>query len=764
MKLTKRLLYLLLFSGLFGYTQNTINGKIIDAETNAAIAFAEIIKTQEGNSITSDINGNFQLTSLGLYTFKKSGYLPVTIKVSTFKKKVVKLNINPSELNEVIVNSNLIPQSLKLTSAAINIITPQDIERSNNINFVSVLNRTPGVFMQTGSLNTNKISIRGIGARNQYGTSKIRAYFKDIPLTNGSGETNIEDFELGSISSLQITKGAVSSIYGAGLGGLIQLNPKSSNFKSSTLSNTFTFGSFGLFKNLVQLNTNTTKTGINAIYSYTEHDGYRDNNNYNRQTLTLNANHYINPNNELHFLMSYVDLKAFIPSSIDEDSYLNTPTSAAFTWEASQGLEDFNRGVFGLSWEHLFSKNTKQITSVFTSFKNNYEPRPFNILTDDNVAFGIRTRTMGNTKLFKNTLKWTTGIELFTDNYAYKTFENLYEDFPPNTGSVKGEELSNFKENRSYFNLFFEANQNLNDDTVLNFGINLNQTWYNLEDNFPASNENLDQSGSFNYKTIISPKLGITHQFHKNTSVYASLSHGFSPITLSETLLPNGQINNDLKPETAWNYEIGTRHSFFKNKLQLNTSIYSLQVKNLLVARRTSEDEYIGINAGKTQHNGLELNLNYQLISNSQIQIATTSNFSLNYYKFKDFIDDENDYSGNEVTGVPKNMFNFIVDFNSMLGIYGNINFQHVGKIPVTDANTLYSKNYNLSHSKIGFKKALGKKLKTDIFAGINNIFNTKYASQILINATGFGASAPRYYYPGNPVNYFCGANLKYQF
>jgi hypothetical protein len=37
---------------------------------------------------------------------------------------------------------------------------------------------------------------------------------------------------------------------------------------------------------------------------------------------------------------------------------------------------------------------------------------------------------------------------IFVVCYKHKTFENLYQDFPEGTGSVKGNNLSNFKEKR----------------------------------------------------------------------------------------------------------------------------------------------------------------------------------------------------------------------------------------------------------------------------------------------------------------------------
>ncbi len=764
MNLTKLGTFVFLFTALKIIGQSPISGKVIDADNNLFLTTVEIININNNTKLYNNPNGTFQLNHNGSYLFKKKGYLSQKVELTFGENYIIQLKLNPSLLKEVVINGNHIPKKLKTATTSINIISTEDIERSNNINLVSALNRTPGVFMQTGALNTNRITIRGIGSRNLFGTSKIRAYFKDIPLTNGSGETNIEDFELGAISRLEINKGAVSSIYGAGLGGTITLLPKPTNFNEQSFTNEFTLGSFGLLKNLSTLNLHTKKSGFQIVYSNTESDGYRDNNEYNRQTFTVNTHHFISKKDELSFLGSYVDLKAFIPSSLNEEDYLNTPTNAAFTWRQTKGFEDSKRGIFGISWNHQFNNNLKQTTSIFTSFRDGYEPRPFNILSENTQAYGIRSRLLGNSKLFNKPLTWTLGGELFKDIYKYNTFENLYQDFPPDTGSVKGDELSNFKEDRSYYNLFFEINHNITEKTSLTFGLNLNKTSYRLKDRFAVTQDNMDQSGQYQFNTILSPKFGVSHQFSDKISGFASINHGFSPISLEETLLPDGQINTNIKPETGWNYEIGTRSTLLNNKLQFNISLYSLSLRNLLVARRTTQDQFIGINAGKTHHNGLEVSAIYQIVSSNNFNLKASINASVNNYKFKEFIDDVNDFSGNDLTGVPSEVINAIVDFDSKIGLYGNLNFQHIGEIPITDNNNLYSNSYNITNLKIGFKKNLNKKLKTNLFIGLSNIFETKYTSQILINASSFGGRAPRYYYPGNPFNYFSGINLNYSF
>ena len=627
-----------------------------------------------------------------------------------------------------------------------------------------MLNRTSGVFMQSGALNTNRLTIRGIGSRNLFGTSKIRAYFKDIPLTNGSGETNIEDFELNSISQISISKGATSSVYGAGLGGTILLNPRSAPLKTTSVATELAFGSFGFLKSTVNFSYGSKKNTFQGVFSNTTSDGFRDNNEYQRQTFTLNSNHFINENNEISFLGSYVDLMAFIPSSVNEETFINDPSAAAFTWAQAQGFEDSQRGIFGITWNHNYNSNLEHITSVFTSFRNGYEPRPFNILDEETFAYGIRSRVLGHTKIVNQILKYTFGGEFFNDNYTSKTFENLYQDFPPGTGSVQGNTLSNFKEDRQYFNLFFEVEYPISEKTTLVAGLNYNQTNYDLNDRFPESAENSDQSGVFEFNGIFSPKLGISYLATKNISLYGNISQGFSPISLQETLLPDGQINNDLEPETGWNYEIGSRGSLLDNRLQFNIALYRLDVRNLLVARRTAEDQFVGVNAGQTLHDGLEFGLTSQIISQENFKLNSFFNLSLNNYKFEDFVDGDNDFSGNDLTGVPSEVINAGVDFETKIGIFGNINFQHVGEQPITDSNSLFSDSYNLTNFKVGYTKVFKNKMKLTAFYGIDNLFDKQYASQILINARGFGGNAPRFFYPGNPVNYYSGINLNYTF
>ena len=82
----------------------------------------------------------------------------------------------------------------------------------------------------------------------------------------------------------------------------------------------------------------------------------------------------------------------------------------------------------------------------------------------------------------------------------------------------------------------------------------------------------------------------------------------------------------------------------------------------------------------------------------------------------------------------------------------------------MNDANSAFSDSYTIINLKTGYRFEILQNLTSHIAAGINNVTNEKYASLILPNAVANGNTAPRYYYPGLPVNYYGSVSLNYLF
>ena len=176
------------------------------------------------------------------------------------------------------------------------------------------------------------------------------------------------------------------------------------------------------------------------------------------------------------------------------------------------------------------------------------------------------------------------------------------------------------------------------------------------------------------------------------------------------------------------------------------------------------DDQYVGVNAGKTVHEGIEITLNHNVPINSFFKINSYISGSFGNYKFKEFIDNGNDFSGNKLTGVPANKINAGLTLNTILGIYWSGDFQFVDKIPLNDTNSAYTNAYHLINLKTGYRFEILPKLNIHLAAGVNNTTNEKYASLILPNAVGFGNASPRYYYAGLPINYYGMISLNYLF
>ena len=664
-------------------------------------------------------------------------------------------------LSEVTLKGSPIKNIIQNTAYSVSVITTADINKSDGIILTPVLNKISGVTMQQGALNTNRITIRGIGARSQYGTNKIKAYFDGIPLTSGEGETTIDDIDLAAIEKIEIIKGPNSTSFGSGLGGVIQLFSRETPLLESFGKSTVTLGSFGLLQQRLSVGYSDSKTNVFTSYTDLQSDGFRANSSYNRKSFNLHGKQKINSNGSLSFLGTFTRLKAYIPSSINETDLKNNPEKAAATWAAAQGFESYDKFMFGLGYDHQFSEKWSIQSSVFSNFKEAHEPRPFDILDENISSAGFRSNVNYKDQLFSLPFELSFGTELLTEKYDYTLYRNLYRS-QPGEGSIQGDEFSAIKQNRNYTNYFLQMELWISEKLHLETGLALNTTKYSLEDVFENNSDG--QKMPFTFGNVWSPRVGLSYKVGKGKNIFASISKGFSIPSVAETLTPEGQINTDLKPEMGWNYELGFKGNWLKNKIYTEVTFYSTQIENLLVARRTADDQFVGINAGSSSHSGLEFLVNYKLFELTQFQITPYFSGAMNNFKFKEFLDGDADYSGNQLTGVPENQFNFGVDLSTKNGFSVNTSFRTMGKIPLNDSNTKYSERYSLLDIKTTYVFTILKILKTELNAGINNALDTQYAANILPNAVGFGTAAPRYFYPGNPVNYYGGFSVSYVF
>ncbi len=643
------------------------------------------------------------------------------------------------KIDEITISAFRSPYNLFNIPAPINVITPLQLEIGNSLTTVEALNQAPGILMQSGTFNTNRLTIRGIGSRTPYATNKIKAYFGEIPLTSGDGETTLEDMENTAIKRVEIVKGPSSSLFGAGLAGVILFHPKTAvqNFAQ----NQTTIGSYGTIKNILSAGVDDNKLNIFALGAILKSDGYRENNETHRSNVLINSVYSFSENTNLQVLLKGTKMKAYIPSSLDLPTFQETPEKAASNWANIQGYEEYMNGQFGISLDISTNNNHKISAATFGSFRDADELRPFNRLDESSNYIGWRAYVQKTINSSPNKFVLSSGIEFFREKYNWSTFSN----------SETEDLLSDNMERRQYENLFFQVESSFHEKYFISAGVNGNLTRFYYTDHFL---DNGDQSGNQHYQPTISPRLGANVVLNRNLSMFGNVSHGFSTPSFEETLLPAGEINTEIKPESGWNTEIGIRSQVF-GRVQFSASYFRIYIKNLLVARRTGEDSYVGVNAGKSLHPGFETEIKWNVTDPLKFpSLVLTGNATIANYHFTEFIDLDVDYSGNNLPGTTKNTWFTLANFNPTRNTAINIWHRCTGKMPVDDANSAFTDKYGVTNMEVKYFEKF-KKLKLELKAGVQNIFDIHYASMLAVNAPAFGSSLPRYYYPGNPRNFF---------
>ena len=731
-----------------------IRGKILDSESNLSLENVEISQNGKLIAITNS-NGRFSLplrVAPDTLVFRRLGYDTKRVHLNEADSSLlITLSTKSIEMGDVVIRGYNTTEKAYQSAGAIHVLNTGHIRRFSSHSPAPVINSIPGIYMHSGARNTNRITMRGIGSRSMYTTTKLKAYLNAIPLTSGIGETTLEDLDLSLIDRITVMKGPSSSIYGSPLGGTILYRVGIPTSRGTSIKQEITFGSFNTLKNTTQLTWKSKQTALQLAYSKLNDNGFRENDHYRRDAVMAILRNQATENLGITYLGRYHDLKAYIPSSVSKERFRNNPEEAAENWKAVNGHEAYHKILNGLSFDIDLDHNVRNETALFLKSYKGDEVRPFNILDD-------QTLTMGGRSLFEWKKKWErwrfmiqSGYELLYESYDWKIYETLEQ-------GDRGMLTNDNSQRRRQHNLFTALELEYG-KFKFSTGMNLNKTGYRYKD---LSADRIDLSDQKDYQWIISPRFALTYSLTDHLLLFSSISRGLSAPSYEETLNAAGFVNRSIQPETGWNRESGIRGRYWDNRLQFKSSIYSIAVKDLLVTKRIAEDEFHKINAGKTLHTGIEASSRIQWLDNSLFSSSVNINYTYANYRFQNFQDEGRDFSGNLLPGIPKNKLSLEFTFNMPLGTYLNANWLGVDEMAMNDANTLYADAYHRMNLKAGVRRSLTEHLWIDLYGGIHNLTNNHYASMILINAPSYGGSAPRYYYPAEPRNLFGGFSLRY--
>lgn len=739
MKHAFTLLLILVSFELFAQIQLKVTDQITGLPLeNVRVKSDKTILRTNASGITAFSGENLKIT------FALEGYETLE---KTFSSGEFEVQLIPSVLNlgAVTVTAFESERPLLEQSAAVVTVSERDFSRFNETSPVNAFNQKAGVRIEERAPASYRVSIRGSSLRSPFGVRNVKVYWNDVPFTSPDGTTALNLLDLSNIRTSEVVKGPSGSIYGAGNGGAISLYSQPS-LSENRISTDYLAGDFGLSRFRLGLSQQVGNGGIEASFVSQKSDGYREHSAVDRKVFQLGGFFPVSEKQEIRTQLLISDLDYQIPGALNEAQVTANPKQAR-PGSVNQNSSISQQAIL-LSLGHLyrFSEKTSNNTTIYLNTNNFENPFILDYKKELGFGYGARTKFTHEAKLGGKALRLIAGAE----------FQNAITN-AQNFGNRAGKaDTVRFADKlRTYQRFFFQqAELNLSEKLLLTLGLSENFSGYEIDRQIDASGGKIGlQTRTFD--PIVVPRVAMNYRLNPFSSVYGSISSGFSPPTIDEVRTNEGSLNLDLEAEKGVNYEIGYRLG--KEKFNLEVIAYYLKLDETITTFTNANGVVLFRNAGSTDQKGIEASLDYAILRNADgfikdflIGTAYTGQF----FKFVDYRKQTNDFSGNDLTGVPPHNVVSRLDIRTRPGIYLNFTHQFTDKIPLNDANTVFQDSYDLVNVRAGWVKSLGN-FDLELFVGVDNLLDESYSLGNDLNAF-----AGRFYQPAPTRNWYGGVKL----
>lgn len=650
-------------------------------------------------------------------------------------------------ISEVRIDAYKKPAPFMASTKSVAVVSENLLGLNPPERLLEAVNQIAGARMEERSPASYRISIRGSTLRSPFGVRNIKVYLDDFILSDASGNTYFNVISPRLIDRMEIYKGPESGDYGAVTGGTILLQTRRSDHLSAGIS----IGSYGTFEQNLDVAQRKGKHFFELFQNYYQTDSYREQSAVKRKQIYLKDRFTYTPGASLNAILLLSDLDYETPGGLtlkqmESDRKQARPSAGSLPGAKEQHAGIRNKMILaGISHETAISSHFSHFLLVQGSYVDFKNPFITNFENRFERNFALRTHFNFEKNWDHISLAWRLGFEGGTQNILVKNYNN-------NKG-IQGnpQNFDQLKNNSGFY--FLSQKLNFNEKLFTDISVSLNSNSYEWERIYPVSEE-----GRVKFKKQWLPNIGITYLLGRGFSVRGKAGKGNSAPTSEEIRSSNQEFNADLVPEYGWNKEIGIRKEF-GNTVFIEGSYFYFRMKDAIVRRQNESGQEYFANQGNIAQKGVEIllesksfNLKNDLFSSFKFRLSG------NFYdfKFKNYKQLDNDFSENEVTGVPKtsvsSLFNFV--FFKKLSI--DYSHYYTSKIPLNDANSVWSESSLVGNIRLGFPVQIDR-AQLNIHLQIQNLYNTEYVAGFDINAFG-----NRFYNPAAKRNFMFGANVEF--
>lgn len=625
-------------------------------------------------------------------------------------------------LDEIVVTATRYPVKLKKTPATVSIISKKDIEKSNVKKVNELLNNTPGVNIRSyGSLGTlSEINIRGLIS------SQVLVLLDGRPINSPStGTVNLSEIPVDNIEKIEIVHGPASALYGANaVGGVVNIITKDVEEKFTTKID----GSYGtyntqIYKIKIENNYKFDKSDFGYLIAVNKSisDGARQNSKYDGSDLTGKFQYDLYKKLKTSLNYGFHQDELGLPGSQPaEDVNLRTATQKKFGNDNVSSLNDKQKDkkwYIDVSSDLKLSKQSELLPKVYAESSN----------LDFHQEYVSSDETYNEDDIYKTNVY---GTDL--QYHDYGIIENQIFIFGVNFREEQ------FDANATNLNL------SNNSTTITKWGPKATIKAVYAEDEINITDKlttflgvRYDYHSAF--KDNVNPRLSTIYKL-ADTTLRVSIGRAFRAPTLNDLYWPERATdrgNPDLKPETAWAYEIGLE-SGLSNVVFGRLSLFRKDIKDMIAWAPTGPVGVFGpkwqpSNINTLVNQGVEFEMKFKL---SEVTTGIGYTFIDAKQTNKEVINSTTNEM-NEVSriayNVPRHQINCNVGYESNFGLNIDVSGRYVDRrysyyanysnYPVVSMDTKELPAYFVT----GFKVMQRLFEEAKLFISVDNIFDVKY-------------------------------------
>ncbi|WP_375192383.1 TonB-dependent receptor family protein [Marinobacter sp.] len=647
------------------------------------------------------------------------------------------------------VTASRLVRDLYETPAAVSVIDAPDIqEGQQRLQLDESLSTVPGLFFQNryNFAQNLRLSTRGFGARAPFGIRGIRVQVDGIPYTLPDGQSQIDAIDLDSAQRIEVIRGPASVQYGNAAGGVIDITtalgdelPEGGRLRLDGASDEYR-------KAAVQTNSVRGDTSGIATLSWMTVDGHREQSEAEKGIFNARVGHKLAPGRRVITTLNLLhNPRSEDPGGLTLAQAQADPTQATALAKRLDSSQTVNQQTLGVRYEDAVALPGRVTVDTFYTHRDFAQQLPFpgaSRVAYDRHFYGVSSQYQQNSFPGGLPLTWVTGLDLHHQSDDRRRYSVSID------GDITGQTQA---ENQSATNtaVFGQGDLALTDALNLSLGVRFDHLRLAIDDERRVDG---DDSGSRTFREW-SGVAGISYQWAARQQVYATVGTAFESPTFTEFANPGGGgFNPALEPQQALNREVGMR-GLLGEGVSYELALFSIRVEDEILPYNVGDQTFYE-NAGETRRDGLELGLGWDISYAWRI----TSALTLADYELKEFTDEQgNNANGNEIPGLPGTLWVNELEWRDVGGRFAALEWQYVGEFYAENSNQTRVPDYWLVGVRAGDSLRLADQT-LNLYAGIRNLLDEDYFSNVRINANANRPVAERgYFEPGPGRTFYAG-------